>query len=426
MSDLTSELNLALAVDDDDTADYLTTSEGLRGSLLTLDGLFSSSTGHAHNGAHQGGTLQFLDLTVGQNLVVNGSSTLKGSVVAQQNLNVLGATTLVTLGTSGLATLNSLDVTTTSRLRGTVTIDGTINSGGTLTIGQDLSVGRDLTVTRNATITGALTAGSISTGGGSLNVGANLTVGGAATIAGVITGQRLVLNNYDGGNVLNVGGNAVASGYFYNRSGAGRCWDNVDFTIAQAATAGTVVQRDGSAGINAAYVTIAGGNQAGKPTSVLGQSGDGVTRWWPTNAIGPPISTWYCQATLTNPSLSSSGGSQDATFNAIASSGGFGCSGTLITVPRPGYYSIAGGFNGNNLTGNSETMQVRLYASGHGQLDTLGVPLKISSYFGGFFSWSGYLDAGETIRLNYTTSFDSINGGGEILVAFIPTATYNN
>jgi hypothetical protein len=36
MSDLTSELNLALADDDDDTADYLVTSQGLRGSLLTV------------------------------------------------------------------------------------------------------------------------------------------------------------------------------------------------------------------------------------------------------------------------------------------------------------------------------------------------------------------------------------------------------
>ncbi len=54
MSDLTPELNLALAVDDDDTADYLVTSEGLHGSLLTLDGMFNTSTGHSHFGAHNG------------------------------------------------------------------------------------------------------------------------------------------------------------------------------------------------------------------------------------------------------------------------------------------------------------------------------------------------------------------------------------
>lgn len=55
MPDLTPELNLATAVDDDDTADYLTIN--LRDDLLLLDGLFSQSTGHTHDGAHQGGTL---------------------------------------------------------------------------------------------------------------------------------------------------------------------------------------------------------------------------------------------------------------------------------------------------------------------------------------------------------------------------------
>jgi len=57
MSDLTAELNLALAVDNDDQADYLVTDSGLRGSLKTLDGLFNSSVGHTHNGAHQGGVI---------------------------------------------------------------------------------------------------------------------------------------------------------------------------------------------------------------------------------------------------------------------------------------------------------------------------------------------------------------------------------
>src|SRR4051794_27340229 len=186
MSDLTSELNLALADDDDDTADYLVKPEGLRGSLLTLDGMFNSATGHAHNGAHQGGSLQFLNLTVGQNLTVVGSSTLQGAVIAQATLHAVGAATL----DSTLSVGTNLTVSGTSHLVGTVQIDGTITSSGALTIGQDLLVGRDLTVTRNATITGALTAGSISTGGGSLNVGANLTVGGAATITGVLSAGR--------------------------------------------------------------------------------------------------------------------------------------------------------------------------------------------------------------------------------------------
>lgn len=58
MSDLTSELNLSLAVDDDDTADYLTVS--LRDTLSIIDALFNQATGHSHDGAHQG---RQIDLT---------------------------------------------------------------------------------------------------------------------------------------------------------------------------------------------------------------------------------------------------------------------------------------------------------------------------------------------------------------------------
>jgi len=78
MSTLTSELNLAQAVDADDTADYLTKPAGLAGSLATLDGLFSSTTGHAHNGAHQGATLgpnAFADGTLPGAKLVDGSVT---------------------------------------------------------------------------------------------------------------------------------------------------------------------------------------------------------------------------------------------------------------------------------------------------------------------------------------------------------------
>jgi len=67
MSNYTPELNLVVAEDDDDTADYLTLTDGLAGSLNILDGLFNQATGHSHGGAHQGGVLgpnAFLDNTI--------------------------------------------------------------------------------------------------------------------------------------------------------------------------------------------------------------------------------------------------------------------------------------------------------------------------------------------------------------------------
>ena len=55
MPGTTPELNLSTALDSDDNADYLTLS--LANSLRTVDGLFSSTTGHTHSGAHQGGSI---------------------------------------------------------------------------------------------------------------------------------------------------------------------------------------------------------------------------------------------------------------------------------------------------------------------------------------------------------------------------------
>jgi len=78
MSALTSELNLVTADDNDDTADYLTLTAGLAGSLRTVDGLFNATTGHAHNGAHQGATLgpnAFADNTLPGAKLVDGSVT---------------------------------------------------------------------------------------------------------------------------------------------------------------------------------------------------------------------------------------------------------------------------------------------------------------------------------------------------------------
>jgi len=424
MSDLSPELNLALAVDDDDTADYLDApTNSLRSSLLVLDGLFNATTGHNHSGSHQGGALQFQDLSVGRDLNVVGASTLHGPVHAYSNLIV-----------DGDSTLNTLTVNSTTHLVGALTIDGAINSGSTLTVTTDLTVGRNLRVNGATTLVGLLTLqGGLTASGtlaitGAASISSNLTVGGAATISGVITGLRLVLNAYDGGNVLNVGGNAVASGYFYNRSGAGRCWDNIDFTFDQAASGGTLVQRDGNGYVNASYINYTGGGvvAGGKPTHVLGRSsvGDTYLRWWPTSAIGPPISSWYVQANITCPALSNNGGNQDATFSAVVNQGGFGVSGTIITLPRPGYYAISGGLQGNNLTGNQEQLEIRLFNGGT-QLDFMNSPLKITSYWGGYFSWQGFCNAGDQIHLNFRTSFDSISGSGEIIVAFIPTADYN-
>ena len=419
MSDLSPELNLALAVDDDDTADYLDApSNSLRSSLMTLDGLFNATTGHAHNGAHQGGALQFQDLTIGEDLTVLGATDLHGSVHARQNLTV-----------DGVATLQSLVVNTTSHLIGAVTIDGAINSSGTLTIGQDLAVGRDLTVARNASIVGTLTAGAI--GGATVTLTGGLSVGGGAAITGLLTAARVVIGGYDGGQALNISGNVQASGLLYQRSGAGRAWDNVDFVPAVTPGANTVVRRDSAGYIQQdSYMGYTGDIQPGssRPSHVLGRNaGDNYMRWWPANAIGPPSVARYLMSTLTLPALSNAGGTANATVNPVSNSLGAAVAAGVITIPVTGWYSLAGGFKGNNVTGNTETMTVRLISSAKGVIDNADTQLIVNpSQFGGYFSYEGLLNAGETIRLEFHTAFDQINGTGELLLSFVPIADYPN
>lgn len=147
MSDLTSELNLSLAVDADDTADYLTIA--LADSLGTLDGLFNQATGHNHSGSHQGGILEFLDLTVGEDLTVVGQSILEGPAICQSNLTVQGNTTV-----QGLSATN-LDVSGVSNLHGAVTMQGGLNVIGSATLSGNLAAqgninGRYLSTTDGA------------------------------------------------------------------------------------------------------------------------------------------------------------------------------------------------------------------------------------------------------------------------------------
>jgi hypothetical protein len=170
MPDLTPELNLNLALDDDDTADYLTIN--LSDSLTVLDGLFNSSTGHAHNGSHQGGALEFLDLTVGEDLTVVGQTQLQGPLLAQSNMHVIGLSTL-----DGAVTMGS-----TLAVTGVTTLSAQLVCSANASVGTDLAVTRDLNVGRNGVVTGVLTVG------GALNANGGGTLTGITHSGGALTG----------------------------------------------------------------------------------------------------------------------------------------------------------------------------------------------------------------------------------------------
>lgn len=177
MSDTTAELALKLAVDADDTTDYLTIA--LRSSLNVLDGVFNSTTGHNHNGAHQGGNLVFGVLsttsiafangaTLGPfstgnqlrfqstNVSFSGNITVDGTATAT-NATVTGTLTAATLGGtpnfSGAVTMGSTLNVTGKITAAALDVTGAINAAGIGSSG-DMSVGRDFVVTRNEQISG--------------------------------------------------------------------------------------------------------------------------------------------------------------------------------------------------------------------------------------------------------------------------------
>ena len=164
MSNLTPELNLALAVDDDDTADYLTIALG--DSLTTLDGMFNASTGHNHNGSHQGGALEFQDLLINEDLTVLGATDLHGAVHMRSNLTVDGDTTTVALTATGLLKGNTLEVVGTSLLHGALTIEGGINATNGLTVTGTITATGDVRARYLTTDDGA--NGIVSSGHGDL------------------------------------------------------------------------------------------------------------------------------------------------------------------------------------------------------------------------------------------------------------------
>lgn len=367
MSELTPELNLITAEDDDDTADYLTLN--LRDSLRTLDGMFSTATGHRHNGAHQGGALQFTDLLVGGNLTVNGATVLKqtttvqGALNAQAGATVTGNLSTGTLGSTGLATLQSLDVITTSRQRGAATFDSTIGVAGLATLGAINTggiTGTALQINGNGTVTGAFAAGSVTSGGSPV-------------------------------------------------------WTAATAPVSVPAAANTLVMRNSSGYIQASYINMTADTQAGKPTHVVGQNGDGFMRYWPISAIGPPALRSYA---FTMTIAIHNGNFQACSIAGAGAAGIVTNNGSSLSAVRAGYYSIyAEGGGYNNVGIKIFTEGVERAAGGTGTPNAPDFLADIGC------SWVGFINAGGLITFQGKSS--QATWGGNAIVTFVPETTYN-
>lgn len=183
MSNLTPELNLAQAVGDDDTADYLTLPAGLAGSLAILDGLFNASTGHNHNGAHQGSTLgpnafadnsipgaKLVDLSVTGGKIAAG--TITGDKLAQPLWESLFAGATVQTSTNYTVAANVMYVFCFAAV--TVTLPSAATTNRPITV---------VACTGNTTINA--TSGSVL--GGSVDTASGTVINGRANAGDSIT-----------------------------------------------------------------------------------------------------------------------------------------------------------------------------------------------------------------------------------------------
>jgi len=193
MSNLTTELNLAQAVDDDDTADYLTLTSGLAGSLAILDGLFNQASGHTHSGAHQGGLL-------GPNSIPDntlpGAKLVDGSVYAPKIAN-----STITVAKLVATFIEDLFAGTFVNVGANYTVVAPVmwvfcNGTFTVTLPQASVTNRSITVA-NAGGSGQTT---IASAGGSAIVGGSFDMNTGTVLTGKINAGDSITFKSDGGN----------------------------------------------------------------------------------------------------------------------------------------------------------------------------------------------------------------------------------
>ena len=190
------------------------------GGTLSVTGNTSLST------LNTSGLATLNSVSVTNNTSIGGNETVGGT------LSVTGNTNLSTLATSGLATLNSVSVTNNSSIGGNETVGGTLavtgntslstlNTSGLATLNSasitnNATVGGTLSVTGNTSLSTLTTSGAASLN--SVAIANNATVGGTLNVAGAATLNGPATIN----NSLSVDSNGTAAGghtFFINGSG---------------------------------------------------------------------------------------------------------------------------------------------------------------------------------------------------------------
>lgn len=161
------------------------------------DGNVQTNTSNANNvgivyDSDDSGAGTFAITTAGANVLTAnnaGTVTIANAMVANgidnggDGISNAGAISgVTTLNTSGLATLNSANVTTTLGVNGAATLNNTLGVAGATTLGNTLGVSGATTLGNTLNVGGATTLNNTLGVTGSANLGNTLSVGGATTL----------------------------------------------------------------------------------------------------------------------------------------------------------------------------------------------------------------------------------------------------
>lgn len=127
-------------------------------------------------------------------LTVTGTAGISGNATVGGTLGVTGATSLSTLGTSGLATLNSASVSTTLGVTGATTLSSTLGVTGAATLSSTLGVTGATTLGNTLSVAGdisdpnsAVIIGDTLNATGAVDFDSTLNVDGAATLVSTLS-----------------------------------------------------------------------------------------------------------------------------------------------------------------------------------------------------------------------------------------------
>ncbi len=360
-----------------------------------------------------GQTATLGNVTVSNNLLVNGTTNLIGAATTNgiTNAGNIGTTTLTTTSTANIG--GALTVTGTSTLNGATTINNTLNVTGA-------------TTTNGLTNTGNIATGTLSTTGlaslNSANVATTLVVGGNTTLNTVtVTGLATTSNITNSGNIttatLTVTGASTVNGII--NTGTLDQRGNIFNSTG-------VVNVSDDLTVTGATVTNGITNTGNIATGTLGTTGLATLNSLLVNTTSTFTGVATFNGIVNNGTLSQTGASTfngPAQFNSSITQAA-GQNTTLGNLTVAGTSNLIGATTSSSITNSGNIQTATLNTTALATLNSLLV--NTTSTFTGLSTFNGGINSNGTINQTGTTNLTGAlnQSGGNATIAGGATNTF--